>query len=191
MLKPITLCILSLFLSIRFADAMDCKSAKTEQEKAICSDHDLMRLDQTLNESYESKKAEAKNDNQGKKFMKDQIHWLTQIRRPCGTDLNCMTSAYQNRIREIEGTDFDLVGTEKNQHPSSTMKSLEWNRRIRLLIREGLFQLISPIPYFKGTIKSSQPKLTNGSIRYGTKMWAVDYLIQIKARDTIVEILRS
>lgn len=80
--------------------SFDCAKAGSATEKAICSDIALARLDRELTDSYTV--ALSFTDDAGKAAIKDaQRRWIAE-RNACGSDIGCLTSAYQARIKVLQ-----------------------------------------------------------------------------------------
>ena len=62
-------------------------------EKTICSNKELIGLDKKLASAYGASKADNKD--------REQINWLKNKRNICGADVECIKSAYRNRISQF------------------------------------------------------------------------------------------
>jgi uncharacterized protein YecT (DUF1311 family) len=80
-----------------FTPSFDCTKASSGVERLICSDRDLSKLDVELNVSY--LKAREKSINP-KQLQAEQVTWIKSSRNAC-SDKACLTSAYKQRISEI------------------------------------------------------------------------------------------
>lgn len=77
--------------------SFDCAKARSNQEKLICSDRDLARLDIELSAAYR-KAREAAADP--KALQTEQIEWLKSLRGAC-SDAACLTQAYKGRLAQL------------------------------------------------------------------------------------------
>lgn len=83
-----------------FAPSFDCSKAASGQEKLICADRDLSKLDVDLNIAY----LKAKDISSDKaKLRETQLHWLKYSRNAC-SDKNCLKQSYKQRIEELGST---------------------------------------------------------------------------------------
>lgn len=82
------------------APSFDCAKASSTSEKLICSDAELAGLDARLAEGYRRLLAMS-DDPTGLK--QEQVGWLKTTRNACST-ADCMKSAYQTRIDDLETT---------------------------------------------------------------------------------------
>lgn len=80
--------------------SFDCRGAKTDVEKLICSDKELSDLDATLAQTYRQMRVSVRDPE---KIIMDQKRWLKSVRNNC-TSVACLISAYQERIRVLNGT---------------------------------------------------------------------------------------
>jgi uncharacterized protein len=81
-----------------FAPSFDCSKASNAQEKLVCSDRELSKIDVEMSQAY----AKARDRTSDKDALrKAQTEWIKQIFRSC-SDKNCLTSAYKNRISELQ-----------------------------------------------------------------------------------------
>jgi len=88
------------------AASFDCKKAKTEVEKLICSNEELSKLDESLNEAYQ--RALNRTDIK-QQTIKSQRQWLKYQRNMC-QDAECIKNAYESRIKELGFTSsFGIV----------------------------------------------------------------------------------
>lgn len=77
--------------------SFDCAKASSAQEKMICSDRELARLDVELSAVYR-KAREAASDP--KALQNEQIQWLKASRKAC-SDKACLAEAYKSRTAEL------------------------------------------------------------------------------------------
>lgn len=94
------LCLLLSLCVAPFADAasFDCTNAKTKQEKTVCADTELSRLDDSLAAAY--KKAQAKTPVSLRPvLLRWQRQWLDDVQM-CH-ERQCFKSAYQAQIKNL------------------------------------------------------------------------------------------
>ena len=89
----------------------DCQKAQTENEKLICSDQDLSKLDETLNTTYKNALSSISNKSL---LVGWQRKWLSFDVKYC-KDANCLKNAFSSRISMLK-----LIA------PSSSPSSI-WN----------------------------------------------------------------
>jgi uncharacterized protein YecT (DUF1311 family) len=77
--------------------SFDCAKASSAQEKMICSDRELARLDVELSAVYR-KAREAATD--AKALQNEQLQWLKASRKAC-SDKACLAEAYKSRTAEL------------------------------------------------------------------------------------------
>jgi uncharacterized protein len=83
--------------SVIFAASFDCGKATSEIEKLICSNDELSKLDESLNEAY----LRALNRTDIKEqTIESQRQWLKNERNVC-QNVGCIKSAYETRIKEL------------------------------------------------------------------------------------------
>jgi len=80
------------------AASFQCKNAQTATEKRICGDKDLGALDVALARAYQDKRYEDEN-----KIGTEQKNWIKNERDNCSS-VGCLKSAYQERIRVLDGS---------------------------------------------------------------------------------------
>ena len=88
----------SLFLlTTAHAASFDCREARTKIEKLICSNDELSKLDESLNEAYlrALNRADIKQQT-----IESQNQWLKYQRNVC-QDAECVKRAYETRIKEL------------------------------------------------------------------------------------------
>ena len=79
------------------APSFDCEKASTSAERLICSNKELSAADVELAQAYLS----ARNASTDKSWLsKQQSTWRKTVRDAC-SDAQCMLSAYEQRIREL------------------------------------------------------------------------------------------
>ncbi|MBK6854161.1 MAG: DUF1311 domain-containing protein [Burkholderiales bacterium] len=96
-----------------YAASFDCTKARSATERMICTDQKLSSLDEDLARHY-ARALERVEDTAELKRM--QRNWLATQRREC-LDANCLVSAYQNRITELQS---DVRDTENVPPAAST-----------------------------------------------------------------------
>jgi len=83
--------------SVIFAASFDCGKANTEVERLICSNDELSKLDESLNEVY----LQALNRSDIKEqAIESQRQWLKYERDVC-QNAECIKKAYETRIKEL------------------------------------------------------------------------------------------
>ncbi len=96
--KPLSIIFILLFLHITAqAASFDCTKAKSEVEKLICSDDELSKLDECLNEAY--LKALNRTDIK-EQAIESQREWL-KYGRDVFQNAACLKGAYETRIKEL------------------------------------------------------------------------------------------
>ena len=81
-----------------FAPSFDCAKASNGQEKLVCSDRELSKLDVDLSQAY----AKAKDKTADKdKLKKEQLEWIKFSLRAC-SDKTCLVGVYQKRMSELQ-----------------------------------------------------------------------------------------
>jgi uncharacterized protein len=80
-----------------YAASFDCGKAASEVEKLICSDAELSKLDESMNEAYQ--KALQRSDLRAQ-TIKWQRLWLKNERDVC-KNAQCIKAAYETRIKEL------------------------------------------------------------------------------------------
>ena len=86
----------SLFASLTKAASFDCKTAKLNIEKLICSKPEISRFDEDLSKSYIDIKSKAENPEL---LIFSQKRWL-KSRNKCKDEL-CLKNEYKSRIEEL------------------------------------------------------------------------------------------
>lgn len=90
------------------AASFDCKKAGTPVEKTICANPELSRLDEELMATYRKVAATEKQA---------QRAWL-KYRDTCGTDVNCLTSLYQERVSKLQR----VAGQQERNAPAASKR---------------------------------------------------------------------
>ena len=83
--------------SAQFTPSFDCEKSKNGQDRLICSNRELSKLDVQLSALYS--KAMAKTTDKAA-LKKDQLNWYKNTRNTC-SDAACLSAAYGSRIIEI------------------------------------------------------------------------------------------
>ena len=81
-----------------FTPSFDCAKVSNGQEKLVCADRELSRLDVELSQAY-SKARDKSNDKNTLK--QEQLEWIKYSLRAC-SDKNCLISTYKKRIFELQ-----------------------------------------------------------------------------------------
>ena len=81
-----------------FTPSFDCAKASNGQEKLVCADRELSRLDVELSQAY-SKARDKSNDKNTLKL--EQLEWIKYSLRAC-SDKNCLITTYKKRISELQ-----------------------------------------------------------------------------------------
>ena len=104
-----------LVVSSALAASFSCEKASSLQEKLICNDSELSRLDDELSALYKKVLADAPNKDQFKKLQKQ---WLTDVRNKC-SNRECLNQAYKTRIGLLNKPSLS-VGQYRSQIAFST-----------------------------------------------------------------------
>lgn len=91
-----------LLLSHSTAWAINCAKAKTEPEKAICSNPELKAYDNYLSEAYANARNAVPADVFGE-VRKAQVQWIQQRDAKCGGDAHCLIRETHARTAELNG----------------------------------------------------------------------------------------
>ena len=81
-----------------FAPSFDCAKASNGQEKLVCSDRELSKLDVDLSQAYTKAKDKTADKD---KLKKEQLEWIKFSLRAC-SDKTCLVGAYQKRMSELQ-----------------------------------------------------------------------------------------
>lgn len=136
------------------AASFDCRKAKTEVEKLICSNEELSKLDESLNEAY--LRTLHRTDIR-QETIKSQRQWLEYERNAC-QDVVCIKNAYETRIRELGLTSSSGIVIFRDPHRKTSspkdQPSISKQEQIRLgsSVREDVRDLQYLVP-----LSSSQP----------------------------------
>jgi uncharacterized protein len=81
-----------------FAPSFDCTKASSSQERMICGDRELSKLDVQMAGAY----ADARQKSTDANALKaEQKQWLKNTQRSC-SDKACLVGAYTSRIAELD-----------------------------------------------------------------------------------------
>ena len=87
--------------------SFDCAQAKTANERAICSDVALARLDRDVSESWSSQYRNENDPQRKTKLKTGQMAWLAERDRSC-TDARrvaCLTRLYRARLAALQSAE--------------------------------------------------------------------------------------
>ena len=79
--------------------SFDCKRAETYQEKLICSDSTLAKLDSAMADNYAAIAASDVGDGAMRDLQSTQREWL-KARDKCA-DKDCLVSSYRDRLDAV------------------------------------------------------------------------------------------
>ncbi|HWU26215.1 MAG TPA: DUF3298 domain-containing protein, partial [Rhizomicrobium sp.] len=84
--------------------SFDCTRAGSANERAICSDVTLARLDREVTETWASELRNENDPERKKKLKASQITWLAARDKTCsGTSrLSCLLSFYRARLQQLD-----------------------------------------------------------------------------------------
>ena len=92
------------------AASFDCKKARSEDEKAICANPELSKLDEDLAAAFKSTLALMSGDAKRIAiFRKDQAAWVKERDR-CGGTASCLKNEYVRRIRWLSSPAHQYAG---------------------------------------------------------------------------------
>ena len=77
--------------------SFDCAKARSAQEKMICGDRELARLDVELSAAYRKARDAAPD---AKALQSEQLQWLKSTRQAC-SDTPCLVEAYKGRLAQL------------------------------------------------------------------------------------------
>jgi uncharacterized protein YecT (DUF1311 family) len=83
------------------AASFDCKKAKTEVEKMICTDAELSKLDEDLARAYRGALAKASDTTV---FRNEQRAWQASREARCGARIECLRELYRERLVRLSGS---------------------------------------------------------------------------------------
>ena len=81
-----------------FTPSFDCDKASSGQEKLVCSDRELSKLDVDLSQAYARAKERVEDKD---KLKKEQLDWIKFSLRAC-SDKACLIDSYQKRLSELQ-----------------------------------------------------------------------------------------
>lgn len=87
--------------------SFDCRRARSADERAICGDPGLARLDRTIGEGYQDLRTRI-----GEGAAQSLAAPLLAVRRACGADIDCIRSAQLSTIREFQQHGAAIANTE-------------------------------------------------------------------------------
>lgn len=101
MRKVVLACVIVLLnftAATAYSASFDCKNAKTDVEKMICSNVELSKLDEELAATYGTAVTTV-SDNVALK--REQRTWLKEHSTTCGTSVDCLRHRYLDRITAL------------------------------------------------------------------------------------------
>jgi hypothetical protein len=105
----ISMCLLVCIAVSAHAASFDCAKAKSVMEKTICSDEQLSRLDEELNQKYNDLKSALKDrPKQYRKVVSGQKEWLRNLKpekgdkTPCVGRIPCLRDSFIVRNRDLQ-----------------------------------------------------------------------------------------
>ncbi|WP_169741298.1 lysozyme inhibitor LprI family protein [Andreprevotia chitinilytica] len=102
--------VLSLAMVGAGAASFDCKKARAEDEKAICANPELSKLDEELAQAFKSAQAAMAGDTKRiAAFRRDQAEWIKDRAR-CGDTVSCLKNEYVDRIRWLQNPAQQYAG---------------------------------------------------------------------------------
>jgi uncharacterized protein len=81
------------------AQSFDCRAAGRSDERAICANEDLSELDIQMSNAY-FRLLNSLSESAHAQLHSEQAEWLSE-RQECGSNLRCLRSKYQERIKEL------------------------------------------------------------------------------------------
>jgi uncharacterized protein len=92
------------------AASFDCKKARTEEEKSVCANADLSKLDEDMAAAYKATLGLMAGDaKRAALFRKDQVDWVKERGR-CGDTVQCLKDEYASRIRWLQNPAHQYAG---------------------------------------------------------------------------------
>ena len=92
------------------AASFDCKKARSEEEKSVCANPELSKLDEDMAAAYKAALALMSGDTRRiALFRKDQVEWVKERGR-CGSTASCLKSEYASRIRWLSNPAHQYAG---------------------------------------------------------------------------------
>ncbi len=123
--------IICLAISNVHAASFDCKKAKTDIEKMICSDGEASQFDEELALKYKKALALVSYKDQMKK---QQQEWIKTLRNTC-KDETCLQREYRDRIAALNSTLAAAAFKRKPEDPKverdrivAVAKKLKWEK---------------------------------------------------------------
>lgn len=97
------------------AYAIDCKSAATKREQAVCGSDRLLALDMMLNKAYREELSLETNPryvNKDRNLRREQLAWI-KVADKCRSDTPCIREAYARRYVSLRAySDFRFMSME-------------------------------------------------------------------------------
>jgi len=87
------------------AQSFNCRYAHFADEKLICAEPELGRLDERLNAVF-NREMKGLSRSESKALDADEDDWVVS-RRKCGSNYQCIVARYRERIAELSDTDQD------------------------------------------------------------------------------------
>ncbi|MDR1284953.1 MAG: lysozyme inhibitor LprI family protein [Campylobacteraceae bacterium] len=148
---------LTLTLTFLFPASFDCKKAKTDVEKLICSNEELSRLDEELNEAYKKLLAMTNNDDK-KMIIQEQREWVKY--RDGAIDIIDVQYAYFDRLHNTRYylrtlTDRELsvrgntIAQKTERYPTYAEVLEDKNITFPKSTRQDLFSKVRPANNFQ------------------------------------------
>jgi uncharacterized protein len=92
------------------AAGFDCRKARTEDEKAICANAELSKLDDEMTAAFKTASGPMSGDARRiSAFRRDQADWVKERGR-CGGTVTCLKSEYASRIRWLRNPAHQYAG---------------------------------------------------------------------------------
>jgi len=123
--------IICLAISNVHAASFDCKKAKTDIEKMICSDEEVSKFDEELARKYKKALQLVSYKDQMKK---QQQEWIKTLRNTCKDEI-CLQREYRDRIAALNSTLAAAAFKRKPEDPKverdrivAVAKKLKWEK---------------------------------------------------------------
>jgi uncharacterized protein YecT (DUF1311 family) len=139
--------IICLAISNVYAASFDCKKAKTEIEKMICSDGEASQFDEELARKYKKALTLVSYKDQMKK---QQQEWIKTLRNAC-KDETCLQREYRDRIAAMNSTLVAAALHRKLEEPK-----VEWDRIIFAVAKKLKWE--KPYDWGKDSKKDTERK---------------------------------
>ncbi|MDR0762219.1 MAG: lysozyme inhibitor LprI family protein [Campylobacteraceae bacterium] len=110
--------IICLIITSLFSASFDCKKAKTDVEKLVCSDEKLSKLDEELNIAYKNVLSGAKTLKDKEDLKKRQIAWLKKLQEDCKKVDKCVITLqyeYTKKTFFLQPDGFNIIYSEDNK----------------------------------------------------------------------------